>query len=526
MVSRVNVTFDKYGELEIVTLQYNNGKWTRATELSKIAGISHVRTALAKVSNENKLSWHQIKHYFSNDVFHHLTTFVNKKGLEEIFGVSETNDPFSAALPKEIKKIYYEEGKVENQTKPTQEKPLSKGPEMPTMSVYPRISKHAVVYCGAHLNLTVVQLTKEDRECVYAIDVAVTMGYDCARNAISRHVSGKNKIVWEQMVCNYKGNIDRNMFQATSVFLYEEGINELALASTKPFAKQLRSYLATEVMPALRQHGYYKSKDARLQVKEVQPFVAEDSSSTLSPEELVRENRNLKRTFGQIYGTIQNYSQSIKTTMELKENTIAKLTSQISDCYKNNAELLQQFKEFVDKKENQIKEILEHKEQQVMAILNEKDKLYQEKQDLVIQCQQILNEKEKQINQRDEVWMQQLHSLVGTVREVSARAVTYPSNPQVVPTLLITRPDSKRFRMVTGQKVYVERMEKKVDPSERVFCGTNPNPELKITNFCETLTEQGVPYEKKGKKELCFPNTPAADRFQEYVDVNLGNPYN
>lgn len=82
-------------------------------------------------------------------------------------------------------------------------------------------------------------------------DVAIVLGYSNTRDALSRHVDDEDK--------NTVVNHDANRGNPNITVINESGLYSLILSSKLPTAKKFKRWVTSEVLPAIRQNGYYTS---------------------------------------------------------------------------------------------------------------------------------------------------------------------------------------------------------------------------------------------------------------------------
>lgn len=89
-------------------------------------------------------------------------------------------------------------------------------------------------------------------------DVAVALGYEKPRNAISDHVDDDDKKMGpENGAPSIKDSLGRNQYP---VFINESGVYSLVFGSKLPSAKAFKHWITHDVIPAIRKHGGYSMK--------------------------------------------------------------------------------------------------------------------------------------------------------------------------------------------------------------------------------------------------------------------------
>ena len=88
-------------------------------------------------------------------------------------------------------------------------------------------------------------------------DVATSLEYVNARDALNRHVEPEDKTTFGELTKGV-GNPDTlSNQQPHEVYINESGIYCLVLRSNKPQAKSFKRWVTTEVLPSIRKHGSY-----------------------------------------------------------------------------------------------------------------------------------------------------------------------------------------------------------------------------------------------------------------------------
>ena len=93
-------------------------------------------------------------------------------------------------------------------------------------------------------------------------DVAVALGYAKPQNAISRHVDSE-----DQKVAPIQGTPGG---EQEMLIINESGLYSLILSSKMPKAKAFKRWVTSEVLPAIREHGAYKSVKAKQHIEHLE----------------------------------------------------------------------------------------------------------------------------------------------------------------------------------------------------------------------------------------------------------------
>ena len=88
-------------------------------------------------------------------------------------------------------------------------------------------------------------------------DVAMALGYERPRNALSTHVDDKYKVNYQ----NLKGASNQGPLgnhQPHTIFIQEPGLYSLIFGSKLETAKVFQDWVFSKVLPSIRKYGYYK----------------------------------------------------------------------------------------------------------------------------------------------------------------------------------------------------------------------------------------------------------------------------
>lgn len=90
-------------------------------------------------------------------------------------------------------------------------------------------------------------------------DVATALGYAKPRNAINEHVDDDDKKMGpENGAPSISDNLGREQFPT---FINESGVYALVFGSKLPTVKQFKHWVTHDVLPSIRKHGAYATKD-------------------------------------------------------------------------------------------------------------------------------------------------------------------------------------------------------------------------------------------------------------------------
>lgn len=87
-------------------------------------------------------------------------------------------------------------------------------------------------------------------------DVALALGYKNAKDALSAHVDAEDKRIVQR-----SENATFDIPNRGITIINESGLYSLVLSSKLPKAKQFRRWVTSEVLPSIRKHGVYMTKE-------------------------------------------------------------------------------------------------------------------------------------------------------------------------------------------------------------------------------------------------------------------------
>lgn len=118
-------------------------------------------------------------------------------------------------------------------------------------------------------NLTVLVLGEDDNGVYFiAKEVAEILGYVDYKQAIRKHVDNEDKVVIPKTEIS-KG-VDSTTFENIPnrglTCINESGLYSLILSSKLPTAKSFKRWVTSEVLPSIRKHGAYMTKETALEL--------------------------------------------------------------------------------------------------------------------------------------------------------------------------------------------------------------------------------------------------------------------
>lgn len=112
------------------------------------------------------------------------------------------------------------------------------------------------------------------------IDVCKILGYKNSRDALAKHVDDEDK--------NTVANRDGIPGNPNKVIINESGLYSLIFASQLPTAKKFTRWVTSEVLPSIRQNGYYSLVNEKYQDREylhkILPTLTEEEKLSLANE--------------------------------------------------------------------------------------------------------------------------------------------------------------------------------------------------------------------------------------------------
>lgn len=142
-------------------------------------------------------------------------------------------------------------------------------------------------------------------------DVAEALGYERADNAIRNHIDKEDKLMHQISASGQ----NRNM-----TIINESGLYSLVLSSKLPSAKKFKSWVTSEVLPALRKTGQYQVKE--LSGSELMAKALIEAQSVLAAKDKVIEEMKPKALFADAVATSHTSILVGELAKILKQNGI------------------------------------------------------------------------------------------------------------------------------------------------------------------------------------------------------------
>ena len=119
-------------------------------------------------------------------------------------------------------------------------------------------------------------IVKNNKEYIEAIEVATILGYSNPRDAINRHCD-KDGVVFSdvRVVTGIKKDNSQDFKVVTKKFIDEGNLYRLIIKSKLPSAKRFEKWVMDYVLPSIRKHGAYMSKDVINKTLENPDFIIE-----------------------------------------------------------------------------------------------------------------------------------------------------------------------------------------------------------------------------------------------------------
>jgi prophage antirepressor-like protein len=104
----------------------------------------------------------------------------------------------------------------------------------------------------------IVILDNDDKLWMSGSDVALSLDYKYPKDAIQNNVENEDKLKLENINTNIKINKHPH-----SIFINESGLYSLIISSTRPKAKKFKKWITSDVLPSIREFGYYRMKEQK-----------------------------------------------------------------------------------------------------------------------------------------------------------------------------------------------------------------------------------------------------------------------
>ncbi|NLG58527.1 MAG: hypothetical protein GX540_08945 [Clostridiales bacterium] len=153
-------------------------------------------------------------------------------------------------------------------------------------------------------------ITKNGEPWFVGRDVAEALGYGdgnpnskALTNAIKDHVDeeDKNLIMYEELRGYQNGDL-KNFSRYRTQFINESGLYSLIMGSKLPTAKQFKRWVTSEVLPAIRKHGYYGKPPKAQSLLEVVRLVQEARNIMEQQGSTPNEIAETVKCIGEQYG--------------------------------------------------------------------------------------------------------------------------------------------------------------------------------------------------------------------------------
>lgn len=117
-------------------------------------------------------------------------------------------------------------------------------------------------------NLTVLVLGEDDNGIYFiAKEVAEILGYSNTKKAIQVHVDAEDKIVVTRTMIPKDPKMGTFEIPTRGLTcINESGLYSLILSSKLPSAKKFKHWVTSEVLPSIRKHGAYMTKETALEL--------------------------------------------------------------------------------------------------------------------------------------------------------------------------------------------------------------------------------------------------------------------
>ena len=132
-------------------------------------------------------------------------------------------------------------------------------------------------------------VTRDGQPWFLGCDVAEMLGFTNTRKALLDHVDNEDKIT-VTIRDGIRGNPNK-------VIINESGLYSLILSSHLPEARQFKRWVTSDVLPAIRRHGFYATRET------VSQFLADPQAMIELLQQISDERQNLLQTRQQLADT-------------------------------------------------------------------------------------------------------------------------------------------------------------------------------------------------------------------------------
>lgn len=145
-------------------------------------------------------------------------------------------------------------------------------------------------------------------------DIALALGYKNAKDALATHVDAEDKRIIQR-----SENTTFDIPNRGITIINESGFYSLVLSSKLPKAKQFRRWVTSEVLPTIRKHGAYMTREKLWEVATSPEALLKLCSDLLAEREanaVLREKNALLESKAAFYDLFidLNHSTNLRTT--------------------------------------------------------------------------------------------------------------------------------------------------------------------------------------------------------------------
>ncbi len=163
-------------------------------------------------------------------------------------------------------------------------------------------------------------IIKDNREYIESSGVANILGYSNPRDAIIRHCEADGIVYFDTpIVVGVREDNSEIIQHVTKKYINEGNVYRLIIKSKLPSAKRFEKWLLEEVLPSIRKHGVYMTKEAINKTLDDPDFIIEVATKLKEEREkrrLLEEKANHLEAVITIDKPYTNFGKSIATSSD------------------------------------------------------------------------------------------------------------------------------------------------------------------------------------------------------------------
>lgn len=166
-----------------------------------------------------------------------------------------------------------------------------------------------------------------------AADVLSVLQMTHPERTLSRWVDEEDRMYYNLQESSYKGGRGN----PNVALVNESGFYSLVFASKQPFAREFKRWVTSEVLPSIRQHGYYISKDAKDRAEAIELVLS--GYDELRPEKAKILKREFIQGLKDQNKVLTSENRQLKRSLRISEDRASDLEHQLKTV---QSELLEQ----------------------------------------------------------------------------------------------------------------------------------------------------------------------------------------